>query len=356
MTVLLLGSGPGSGIAGGGASAAHRYWRFIMNAGVAAAYAFSEVQFRTTAGVSLAFSGGTASAGQTFGGTPGANDASKAADGNISTLYSSSDKTGSQWWAYDYGVGNALAIMEIAITARNDGSFNQAPSNFRPQWSDDGTSWTSMTSIAANWTAAGQVQLFPVTAIGFTTFNGIATDMTLSNGNLTATHNVTSISPSGVRSASLINSGKYYFEITYGASHGNSDGFGILMSTATYTNQNNGQSCFTIFTNFGPGAIYSDSGLVLSSLGSFTAGDVVCFAIDLTNLKAWIRKNNGNWNNSGTANPATNTGGLTLTAASYAPSIAFGNTGSVSGDNATANFGQIAYAFPPPSGFGNWPP
>jgi hypothetical protein len=96
---------------------------------------------------------------------------------------------------------------------------------------------------------------------------------------------------------------------------------------------------------------------VLSSLGSFTAGDIICYAIDLDNAKAWVRKNNANWNNSGTANPATNTGGLNLrtaTVPSYAPSIAFGNTGSLSGDNATGNFGQTAYAFTPPSGFVNW--
>jgi hypothetical protein len=148
--------------------AAHRYWRFVMTAGSSAAYAFSEVQFRTTPGVSLPFSGGTASAGQTFGGTPGANDASKAADGSTATLYSSIDKTGTQFWQYDFGAtsGNWRDVAQIAITARADSQPAQAPSNFTPQYSDDGTTWTSHLPVtAAAWTTLAQVQTFAVTPL-----------------------------------------------------------------------------------------------------------------------------------------------------------------------------------------------
>ena len=77
--------------------AAHRYWRISPTASAGGAYSFSEIQFRITAGVSLVFSGGTASAADTFGGAPGTYDASKAADSNTATLYSSNNKTAPQW-------------------------------------------------------------------------------------------------------------------------------------------------------------------------------------------------------------------------------------------------------------------
>jgi F5/8 type C domain len=145
--------------------AAHRYWRLNLIASASNAFSMSEIQFRVTAGVSLGFSGGTASAAQTFS----SQVASLATDGNINTFYGSSDKVAPQWWAYDYGAGNSKDIVEIVITARNDASFNQAPSIFTPEWSDNGSTWTPMHYvIAPAWTSAGQVQIFAVTVAGAT--------------------------------------------------------------------------------------------------------------------------------------------------------------------------------------------
>ena len=146
--------------------AVHRYWRIRMTTAAAGAYAFAEIQFRTTAGTSLAFSGGAATAADTFGGQPGANDASKAADGNISTLYSSNSTSQPQWWMYDFGAasGNWRDVVEVAITARNDGNFNQAPIGFVPEFSDDGSTWTLTAPISTSgWTSAGQLRTFAVT-------------------------------------------------------------------------------------------------------------------------------------------------------------------------------------------------
>jgi hypothetical protein len=144
---------------------AHRYWRIRMTATVGNAYAFAEIEFRTTAGVALPFSGGTASAAQVYQ-TP-TYAADKATDGNIATLWSGTDTTQPQWWAYDYGVGNAIDVVEIKITARADGSYNQAPTAFTPEWSDDGTTWHAYLPInTAPWTlSTGQVQVLAVTPL-----------------------------------------------------------------------------------------------------------------------------------------------------------------------------------------------
>lgn len=143
---------------------AHRYWRIQLNTGAAGAYAFSEVQFRTTRGTPLLFASATpATAGQTFGSVPGTFDATAAADNNTATLWSSNNKTPPQWWAYDYGAtsGNWLDVVEVAITARNDGSFGQAPLTFDLQFSDDNSSWNTVFSFTAStWVSAGQTQIF----------------------------------------------------------------------------------------------------------------------------------------------------------------------------------------------------
>jgi hypothetical protein len=136
---------------------AHRYWRIMMNASASNAYSFAEIQFRTIAGVARPFSGGVASAYNSFSGlTPAA-----ATDGNNATLWGSTDTTPGDW-KYDYGVGNAIDVVEIMLTSRNDSFYAQTPTSFTPQWSDDGTNWTSMARIFASWSSATQTQLFAV--------------------------------------------------------------------------------------------------------------------------------------------------------------------------------------------------
>jgi hypothetical protein len=77
-------------------------------------------------------------------------------------------------------------------------------------------------------------------------------------------------------------------------------------------------------------------------------------AIDLVNSKGWFRINGGNWDGSGTDNPATNTGGINIatlfpTNAAYALFCANNNAAGV-----TANFGTSAFSFTVPSGFSAW--
>lgn len=90
----------------------------------------------------------------------------------------------------------------------------------------------------------------------------------------------------------------------------------------------------------------------VSTIQTYAQGDTVCVALDIGNQMIWFRTNGGNWNNSGTADPATNVGGIDISAVSgpYFPGGQINNDA----DAFTANFGATAYAQAIPSGFGNW--
>jgi hypothetical protein len=93
----------------------------------------------------------------------------------------------------------------------------------------------------------------------------------------------------------------------------------------------------------------SNSGTV----GTAGPGANVGIALDFVNNNFWARINGGNWNGSALADPATNTGGFSLsfvipsTYGQFQPIAAIGN----SGDAFRANFGASPFAHPVPSGF-----
>lgn len=69
-------------------------------------------------------------------------------------------------------------------------------------------------------------------------------------------------------------------------------------------------------------------------------------------MAIWYRVNGGNWNANPSANPSTNTGGVSLAAVAGVPLFAVGlvNAGATN-DNQTANFGATAFANAAPAGF-----
>lgn len=187
---------------------------------------------------------------------------------------------------------------------------------------------------------------------GSTTFDGTATNATLTNGNLTAAHS-NSTTNSGARSTDQRSSGKYYFEVTVTAI-GVGDAIGLLTAAGTYTNLvTNATNCGAVYSGgkiFGNG---SDSG---KTIGSFVAPYILGIAVDLDNEKIWVR--GFRWNGTTTHNPATNTGGASISSYSgttVSPVVGFGGSGTASGDNFTANFGQSSYVMGLPAGFSNWP-
>lgn len=190
-------------------------------------------------------------------------------------------------------------------------------------------------------------------AVLLATLNGAATNVTVSNGGLTATHNNTS-SNSGVRSTSVLSSGKYFFEATIGASHGSLDDVGIILSTGSYTDVQSGQNCTTCYSS-SSGMIYSNGANSGRALGAaFLPGLVIRIAIDLTARKAWFQTPGLNWNNVPGEDPTTGVSGINIAGTgSFSPFVGFaaGSTG----DNFTLNFGQSAYSSPAPSGYSNWP-
>jgi hypothetical protein len=194
-------------------------------------------------------------------------------------------------------------------------------------------------------TAAGQTTSLETWGSVLTTFNGTQTNVTMSNGNLTATHNNTT-NDSGAMSANYIASGKCYFEITVTQRTGSaSNNIGIILSGGTFINASSGFNTVSIFNS---GGVYNHNSNVFNFPTILATGDVVGFAIDLNARLAWIRVNGGNWNNSGSADPATGTGGMTFIAGSFAPFVRFAT---VLNDAYTGNFGQSAFAFTKPVGF-----
>jgi len=98
------------------------------------------------------------------------------------------------------------------------------------------------------------------------------------------------------------------------------------------------------------GSLWANGVNVWSGIGGVSAGDTYDFAVDFTAKLFWVSKNGGAWNGSGTANPATGTGGFSfsnITDAYVSPYCA-----AVGTITYTFNFGTVAIpGFTAPSGF-----
>jgi hypothetical protein len=172
--------------------------------------------------------------------------------------------------------------------------------------------------------------------------------ITLSNGNLTAT--MVSGGNSSVRSVANKTSGKYYAEYTWSTLNTQSY-VGISLASTLISDMANSflstvmaGSNGNIHVNGGGGGSFSTSG----------NGDTVCIAVDFTNNRFWARTNSGNWNNSGTADPATNTGGIDISSIAWSGGTCAGCTHVGGGSAATANFGAAGFTYGKPSGFNEW--
>ena len=189
-------------------------------------------------------------------------------------------------------------------------------------------------------------------APAFVTFDAAsASNATMSNGNLTATH-LGSLS-GGVRVASFKNSGKWYFEITVGAVAQSSDCIGLLTSTGAINSDASLDAQSVAVFLAGATFLYANGVSSSPDFGGRLAADRWGIAMDFGPPRlAWFRKNGGSWNMNGSANPVTAIGGVAFAAASYAPWVRFINTASSS--VYTANFGATAYGNAAPATFGNW--
>jgi hypothetical protein len=190
--------------------------------------------------------------------------------------------------------------------------------------------------------------------------SGTVSNVTLSNGNLTATHSNTTDN-SGARSTAGKNGGKLYFEVAATDLDGNADAIGIITAAGTFTNfVTNGTNCAAVYRN--TGNIFTNNANSGRTLGALVDGDVIGVAVDLDNDKVWFRKApSGLWNGQaiGSQDPAANIGGASISSFSsttMAPAIGFGGPSTQAGDNMTANFGATAFVGAVPTGFtAGWP-
>jgi hypothetical protein len=165
--------------------------------------------------------------------------------------------------------------------------------------------------------------------------------------NLTASKTVANNNNGAVRTDIRNSSGKYYFEYTC-----TTWGFGVAVGVAN-------QAC--TLSTVGPnqinaaalqfnGAVSVNSTNPGVSFGTRANGDIVSVALDLDHLEIWFRiAPAGNWNNSGTANPATNAGGVSLAAIGTPLYGLYDHQGITS--TITANFGDSAFSGTVPVGF-----
>lgn len=203
-------------------------------------------------------------------------------------------------------------------------------------------------TAAADSTQDGSVPVTPAT------YDGLATNVVVSNGGRTVLHNVTTTN-SGAVSTAFESTGKYYFEVKLEGGTASANYLGIIVST--WTSVFSASQMTTMGTGVqlgGSSIIFTNGATTSKNLGAQATNDVFSCAIDLTAHLGWFRKNGGNWNADAAADPATGTGGVTIAAGSFAPIVRFGTSGA--GDNQmTGNFGQAAFVYSAPSGFGNWP-
>lgn len=188
-----------------------------------------------------------------------------------------------------------------------------------------------------------------------TTFNPAdkGANVSLDATNLIVTNSVGTVG--NVRSIASYSTGKYYCEILIGTnSVAYAHGLGIGNSSASLTAGIGSPDTNSSGYYNGDNNVYVANNGGTSIGGSFTVGDVVSMAVDMGNSTIWFRINGGNWNGNVTFDPATNTGGVSLSTVSkpwFAITTVVKNA---STGVSTFNFGASAYSFAAPSGFGNW--
>ncbi len=189
--------------------------------------------------------------------------------------------------------------------------------------------------------------------MGFTAFDPAtkSATVTLSSGNLVATSGTTAADTGAMGiAADAESSGKTYYEMTVGAGFFGDYGFGIGTTSSTYVNLGNNATIGAVV--FASGSLYIN-GSNTGGIGTtgFHLGDVIGIAVDFTNHLVWMKNitQGTNWNNSGTADPATGVGGRTIASGSYVPVIIF--AASTPGQVGTANFGGSTFTGSVPAGF-----
>lgn len=168
----------------------------------------------------------------------------------------------------------------------------------------------------------------------------------LSNADLTATKTTGGTGWKMARSTVGLTTGKYYFEATWDEFSGSFTGIGIGDASASVENFYGVDAHGLILIN--NGEVYA-SGALLTTIQSSSEGQVSGIAIDVDAKLIWFRTAGGNWNNNGSADPATGTGGLSFPGSgTFYAGVGVQTSPN---DQMTANFGPT-FVGTPPAGFG----
>jgi hypothetical protein len=174
-------------------------------------------------------------------------------------------------------------------------------------------------------------------------------NITLSNSDKTASVTGTL---AGVRSTKTrLNgaAGLFYAELVAGATPPAYLGLAALSSSLTGVNN-------SFFVDTGSGGIYYVAQGQIGSVGSaVVANDVVCVVWNTGTEQVWFRKNGGNWNDSGSANPALGIGGISVSQApaeNHALWMSTGSSGNVG--SATIRTKIADFTYTAPAGAQSW--
>lgn len=171
-------------------------------------------------------------------------------------------------------------------------------------------------------------------------------NVTLSNGNLTATGTTAQAGARGTTSKLRASGGKWGLTFTVSAGGffvGSADSAAPLGSPIVGSG---GAHSLVRVSD----AIYQGVTPIAGGLGTPSGGSIIDMLYDFTALKLWTRLDGGLWNNSGTADPATGAGGITFTSTGLGASLFPYGSDNVGGLTATLN----GYAGGYPAGFRPW--
>ena len=170
--------------------------------------------------------------------------------------------------------------------------------------------------------------------------------VTLTGSNLIATG---AAANQAVRTVDKQTAGKFYWEFALTTVGNTGYGAGCANASAVLSTFYNVPSNGVMV--YATGDIYLNNVLTGPNIGSFVSGTAkLCMALDLTGNLCWARNGPaGNWNGSGTANPATGVGGMSV--AAIVSTGLFAAAGFNGSQSVTANFGDSAFTGVAPAGF-----
>ena len=173
-------------------------------------------------------------------------------------------------------------------------------------------------------------------------------NLTLSNNDKTAS--TSAFVSAGVRSTTVYpsgSSGKFYAELAIQSI----SFYAGIADTTIDANQNGSLKAFAVRETGAVSINGTSSGF--PNLGSLSGTNTLCIAWDSDAKLVWFRKNAENWNNSGTANPATGIGGLSVSFAADINHALWYQTGGNS-EIVTIRTEVADFTSSVPSGFTSW--